>query len=444
MTENEEGAQSVEVAATEPTAMFQMERASIDIQIATAHAYPRSIDKFLSRAKALVAVDEETAQSCLYRRPVGKEGGKMVYAEGESIRMAEIVAACYGNLRAQVIIAEMNPTYVKAIGMAMDLESNYAVRAEVVESTVDRNGRPYSERMRVVAAKACQSKALRDAIFRVVSKSLCKSIVGVAKDVALGKGQTTGERRENVKKWLTLIHVPIERVCEALGVPSIENMGDNEFLTLAGLKTAIKDGDITIDEAFPLPEEDKPKGVEGVKETLKARRANSKIVSSREGGESSKAPETTANVAQEPGKDQGHEGAGDTVPGQPPSALPPVEEVEKNAEEKFGKAGDDWKEDAGGRPGTGPEELFVCLTCKSKKRPCEYTAGQIADAAGRCPRCLTAKDLVPKSEAEDAPAPSPAPAKEPKATVRCLGCKKEYAEKPAKCDCGSSLGWKKI
>jgi len=72
-------------------ALEQIEKANIDIQIATAHTYPRSLALFNKRALEMVTLDEETAQSCIYRRPVGKEKGKVIYAEGKSIRMAEIV-----------------------------------------------------------------------------------------------------------------------------------------------------------------------------------------------------------------------------------------------------------------------------------------------------------------------------------------------------------------
>ena len=123
---NQNEIQHVEVAAVEVNAIEVMERATVDVQIATAHKYPRNIDKFIDTAKKMVAVDEETAASCIYRRPVGKEGGSQKYVEGESIRLAEIVASTFGNLRVSDIISEMNPRYVKAMGFAHDLESNVA------------------------------------------------------------------------------------------------------------------------------------------------------------------------------------------------------------------------------------------------------------------------------------------------------------------------------
>ena len=82
-----------EIVRPADNAMELMERAQIDVQISTANRYPRSLTKFNERAKSMVSVDLETAESCIYRRPVGKEGGSMKYVEGESIRLAEIVVA---------------------------------------------------------------------------------------------------------------------------------------------------------------------------------------------------------------------------------------------------------------------------------------------------------------------------------------------------------------
>jgi len=93
--ENNEDSTPLEVLA--PSAIMAMEKAQIDMQIATAHQYPRSLEQFKRRALAMATLDPETAESCVYVRPVGKEQnaqGKWVdkYAEGPSIRLAEIVA----------------------------------------------------------------------------------------------------------------------------------------------------------------------------------------------------------------------------------------------------------------------------------------------------------------------------------------------------------------
>jgi hypothetical protein len=252
-------------------AIEQMERAAIDIQIATAKRYPRSLTEFLKSAKDMVSVDEQTAESCIYRRPVGKEGGRQVYAEGESIRMAEIVAACYGNFRASGKIIEITDRQVKAIGMAFDVEKNVAFQSEAIESTVDRNGRPYSERQRLLMAKVAQSKAIRDAIFKVVPKSLVKPMMELARQVISGQDKPLAIRRQQAMAWVGKLALDKERVFSALGIKGVEELGNEQLETLTGIRTAIKDGDCTIEDAFPKlgPEAETKTGVEGLKERLK-------------------------------------------------------------------------------------------------------------------------------------------------------------------------------
>ena len=249
----------VEAIAVPANALEQIERASIDIQIATAKQYPRSMDLFYKRATAMVTFDAETAGSCLYCRPVGKEKnakGQWVekYAEGESIRLAEIVAASFGYIRVAGRITEMEPRHVKAQGVAFDLETNTAYTAEVVESTVTKQGVPFSERMRIVVAKSAQSKAIRDAIFRIIPKSLCKSLVIKAKEVAKGDAKTFESRRKAVVEWIKSLKIDAERVWNAIGIKGEADITIEVLLLLHGLKTAIEEGDCTINEAFPKPE----------------------------------------------------------------------------------------------------------------------------------------------------------------------------------------------
>lgn len=242
---SEESPQALEVI---PAASVELiERASIDLQISTAHKYPRSMQMFQSRARSMALIDEDTAASCIYSRPVG--GGK--FAEGLSVRAAEIVGASFGNLRVAATVIEQTDRYVKARGFAHDLESNYACATEVIESTVKRDGSPYDERMRIVIAKSALAKARRDATFQVVPKALFKSIEMECRKLALGEGQSISTRRARIVAWITKLAIDPKRVWSVLGIAGEADMSDEHFLTLTGLKTSISDGDVTIDEAFP-------------------------------------------------------------------------------------------------------------------------------------------------------------------------------------------------
>lgn len=240
--------ESVDLEVMPPSAVESMERAAIDVQVSTAHKFPRSLKKFQTRALDMACIDEETATSCIYVRPVG--GGK--FAEGASIRLAEIVAAAYGNLRVASRIIEQTPRFVRCEGVAHDLEANYAGKSEVIESTVKKDGQPYDERMRIVIAKACLAKAYRDAVFKVVPMALCKQVITAAKGVIDKTAAPLDERRKKVQAWVATLKIDERRVLAALGVAGWPEVGVDQIVTITGLRTAIKDGDTTIDEAFPM------------------------------------------------------------------------------------------------------------------------------------------------------------------------------------------------
>jgi len=243
--------QTIEVVNT---SLEQIERAQYDVAVNTAQKYPRNITHFHRDAIALVKMDQETAESCIFRRPVGKKDGREEYAEGMSVRMAEIVAACYGNIVYGSYIIEQTDRMVKARGQARDIQRNVTASSEVVESTVTKDGRPFSERMRIVVAKAALSKARRDALFQVVPRALCKPIETAARQVITGSQKPLAERRAAVVSWISKTSIAPARVWAALGITSEVELNDEHLLELQGIRNAIKDGECTIDDAFPKPE----------------------------------------------------------------------------------------------------------------------------------------------------------------------------------------------
>lgn len=260
---------NAEVIAPTVNVLEVQERASVDLQISTAKQYPRSMATFKERSIAIATLDEESAESCIYRRPVGKDkNGNQTFAEGMSVRCAEIVGACYGNLRVGARIIEQTDRFVKAQGVAHDLENNFYASSEVIESTVDKFGKPYNERMRVVIAKAALAKARRDATFQVVPKSLAKPIEVAVKQMLYGNAQSLSKRRTAVEGWIKKLGIDENRVYGALGVKGLEDLTQKHLETLTGIRTAMKDGDVSIDEAFP--EIKRNKFIEAVEEQPKA------------------------------------------------------------------------------------------------------------------------------------------------------------------------------
>lgn len=238
-------------------ALEAITRGEIDMQIATAHKYPRNITLFNERALAMATMDQEVAESCIYVRPVGKEKNpdtgkwEQKYAEGLSIRAAEIVGASWGNLRVGAMIIEQTPERVTCRGFAHDLETNFASTSEVVEVTLKADGTPYSARQAAVVAKAALSKARRDATFQVVPRSMFKSIENEVRKMIAGDSKSFDQRKAAVMQWVQRLGIDAARVWANLGIEGPADLTPAHLLTLTGLRTSIKDKDVTVDEAFP-------------------------------------------------------------------------------------------------------------------------------------------------------------------------------------------------
>jgi len=249
------------------TALEAQTRGEIDIQIATARKYPRSVRSFLMRTKELVGVDEETAASCFYRLP---RGGKIL--EGPSIRLAEIVASTWGHMRVEARIVEQDARFIKVRAVAWDLESNYAAAQEVTRRITDKNGKTYSDDMIAVTANAAMSIGLRNAINRVVPRTYTNAFVFLAKQVAVGDLATLSQRRGQSLDYFAKLGVPNDRVFKTIGVAGIEEITLDHLATLKGLATAIKEGTTSVDDAFPeqAPASETARGAAGLAERLAA------------------------------------------------------------------------------------------------------------------------------------------------------------------------------
>lgn len=100
-----------------------IDRAEVDVQIATAKQYPRDVAQVLNKIRTYGQMDVETAGECFYSLPRGNNSS----VEGVSVRFAEIVAGAWGNLRVATRIIGNDGKTITAQGVAHDLETNLAV-----------------------------------------------------------------------------------------------------------------------------------------------------------------------------------------------------------------------------------------------------------------------------------------------------------------------------
>lgn len=243
---NDERSQLPQVV--EPSTLAILARAEVDIQISTAHAFPRSITQFKRSALSMATLDRETAQSCFYALP---RGGKTV--EGPSVRLAEIVGSAWGNLRYGARMVQIGERAVTAQGVCHDLERNVSATVEVQRRITKKNGQRYDDDMIGVACNAACSIALRNAVFKVVPGAYWHEVYVAARKAAIGDAKTLVNQRADMVAYFAKMSVSAERVLAAISKTSLDDVGLDELVTLKGLATAIREGETTVDEAFPAP-----------------------------------------------------------------------------------------------------------------------------------------------------------------------------------------------
>lgn len=223
-------------------------RGEVDVQIATAKRYPRSIKTFIEHATEMATLDEDTAASCFYALP---RDGRTV--EGPSARLAEICASAWGHMRIQARTIGEDLRFVTARGEAWDLQTNVAIGYEVKRRITDRQKQTFSDDMVVVTSNAAASIALRNAVFKVIPSAFWRPIYLKCRQVAVGPAQTLADRRVKMLEHFQKMGVEAARVFALLEVKGIQDVTLEHLATLRGLATAIKDGDTSIDEAFKGP-----------------------------------------------------------------------------------------------------------------------------------------------------------------------------------------------
>lgn len=232
-------------------------RGEMDVQIATAKQYPRRLSQVLNNIETLATLDEDVAGSCFYTL---RRQGKVI--EGPSVRMAEIVAASWGNLRTQARIIANDGKTITAQGVCHDLETNTAISVEVKRRITDKNGKTYNEDMQIMTGNAACAIALRNAVFKVVPAALIKKSIDKAKKVSLGESMTLETSRNKMMQYFKTIGVDEKQILDYLSVEKIEEINTDMVIELRGLATAIKDGTTTTKDAFaPKVDEEQVKHV---------------------------------------------------------------------------------------------------------------------------------------------------------------------------------------
>ena len=265
-TNEEDGIQIAEIQNVET--IYQQDKAMVDVQIATAKAYPRNIKRSLEDAIAIVTIDKETAATCTYSVP---RSGKAI--TGPSVHLAKILAQVWGNMRIEAKVISIEQKHVTSQAISFDLEKNLAIKVEVKRSIMTKTGR-MNDDMITVTGNAANAIALRNAILSVIPKAIVDKVYKEAKNKITGdisdKTKLLARRKQVIDGLRDTYSLTEKEILSAIGKESVGNLDADDLVVLIGIGQAIVDGDTTVELAFKTPKKDNRSGEEK-KADLKAK-----------------------------------------------------------------------------------------------------------------------------------------------------------------------------
>ena len=166
------------------------------------------------------------------------------------MRLAEITASAWGNLRAGSRVVEIDDTIVTAEGAAFDLEKNVAYSIQVKRRITTRSGKRYGDDMIGVTANAACAIAFREAVFKVVPRVYVNEIYERAKKVSIGEGVPMKTRIQRLFDWYGKLGAKPEQVLLVIGKKGVDDIEEDDLIKLHGIGTAIKDGETTWEQVL--------------------------------------------------------------------------------------------------------------------------------------------------------------------------------------------------
>lgn len=244
------------------------ERAAIDIQVSTAKRYPRNLRRVLDNSVVIATMNKATAETCRYAKPVGNKT-----INGPSVHLARIICQQYGNIRVQQRIKSIEHKSIIAEAVAFDMETNYAVSVEARRSIITKSGQRYADSVIETNAMAILAIAERNAILKVIPKSIIDHVYNEAFKCAYGdlsdSAKLLKERERIFKEFKNTYGAEEADVIKFIGLNTKEAIEPENIADLVGILQSLKDKEITIEELLAGT----PKTPEDKKADLKKKRA---------------------------------------------------------------------------------------------------------------------------------------------------------------------------
>lgn len=223
----------------------ELSKAEIDLQIATAHAYPRSMANAIRNIISLATHDTAAATECIYALP---RDGKAI--TGPSIRLAELIFQQWGNNRvaSRIVAVDRKEGFVEAEALYHDLETNSASGDRVRRSIKGKSGKIFSPDMIIVTGNAARSIAKRNAILSGIPRPIWRQAFEKAQAAVRGDEKTLGARRIALLDAFGALGIKPATVFQLARVGGDVDIGLDQFVVLSGLYTALRNGEATVED----------------------------------------------------------------------------------------------------------------------------------------------------------------------------------------------------
>ena len=246
---NYEVAQVAQGDAQSVIQMDAIEKANVDVQVATAKQFPRNITRAIQNSIVMSTIDPDTAQTMRYALP---RGGKPI--TGPSVHLAKLIVSNWGNIRAEAKVVQITDSQVVSRGTCWDLENNVATAIEVRRNIKSKNGQRFSDDMITVVGNAANSIAFRNAVFSTIPKAVTDKVYKAAQECITGDLSDEAkllQKRTNCLKFFNDEYgITEEEVIKLCGKQTVNQIKADEIALMLGIYQSLKDGDTTIEEVL--------------------------------------------------------------------------------------------------------------------------------------------------------------------------------------------------
>ena len=206
---------------------------------------PRKVGEAIRNMVELATYDTPSAQMSIYSLP---RDGKAII--GPSVRFAELALQMWKNANSdsRVVAVDYKAGYVEAEGIFHDIESNVIGRTHIRRRITNKAGKVYNADMIQTTSNAACAIARRNAILQGIPRQFWNVAYEKALAVCRGDEKTLGARRVALIQAFKDKGVTPAQVFSLIGGTAEQDIGLDQMVVLAGMFTAIVNGEATVED----------------------------------------------------------------------------------------------------------------------------------------------------------------------------------------------------